>query len=167
MKVYFASPLFSEAERTFNLALTQKLETLGLTVFLPQRDGVEAGKPPYDVMSKEERRKAMFELDRGMIRSSDIFLIVLDGRVPDEGACVELGIAYACKQEGHGKPHLIGLHTDMRAAFLDAHLNPMVKVPLDHLARTVDNLLAYVADLSKIDKDSARDVAKLVRQKLG
>lgn len=36
----------------------------------------------------------MFIMDRDKILEADIFLFILDGRVPDEGACVELGIAY-------------------------------------------------------------------------
>jgi Nucleoside 2-deoxyribosyltransferase len=84
--VYLAGPLFSEAERCFNLELTHRLEALGFEVFLPQQDGVERDRPPYDTMAPEERRRAMFELDRSRILDSDVFLIVLDGRVPDEGA---------------------------------------------------------------------------------
>ena len=64
MKIYFAGPLFSEAEKRFNLALTGRLESAGFEVFLPQRDGVEKDKPPYNVMEPDERRRAMFELDR-------------------------------------------------------------------------------------------------------
>ena len=48
-------------------------------------------------MTPEERRHAMFRLDRDTILTYDVFLFVLDGRVPDEGACVELGIAYCHK----------------------------------------------------------------------
>lgn len=94
MLIYLAGPLFSEAERRFNSQLTEKLETLGFRVFLPQRDGVEREKPPYDAMTPEERRHATFHLDKAKITEADVFLFVLDGRVPDEGACVELGIAY-------------------------------------------------------------------------
>ena len=43
----------------------------------------------------------------------------MDGRVPDEGACVEIGIVYAL---GKG---CIGLKTDARGAFEGAD-NPMV-----------------------------------------
>ena len=93
MLIYFAAPLFSEAERRFNLDLTTELESLGFRVFLPQRDGVDRDSPPYDAMTPEERRKAMFELDKSKIIAADVFLFVLDGRVPDKGACVELGIA--------------------------------------------------------------------------
>jgi nucleoside 2-deoxyribosyltransferase len=38
MKIYFAGPLFNEAEKSFNLRLTEKLEKLNHKVFLPQRD---------------------------------------------------------------------------------------------------------------------------------
>ncbi len=98
MLIYFAGPLFSEAEKAFNLRLTERLEQDNFTVFLPQRDGVERDKPPYYRMSAEERRRAMFELDKRKVFECDIFLFVLDGRVPDEGACVELGLAHAHKE---------------------------------------------------------------------
>ncbi|MEO0490614.1 MAG: nucleoside 2-deoxyribosyltransferase domain-containing protein, partial [Cyanobacteria bacterium J06659_2] len=66
-KLYFAAPLFSTAELRFNQALTEQLERLDYQVFLPQRDGVERDKPPYDKMSREARRQAMFELDTAQI----------------------------------------------------------------------------------------------------
>jgi nucleoside 2-deoxyribosyltransferase len=139
--IYFAGPLFSEAERRFNFELTEKLEALDFRVFLPQRDGVERETPPYDAMSPEERRHATFHLDKSMILESDIFLFVLDGRVPDEGACVELGIAYCQKEMQNIEKLLIGLHTDPRAAFMSARLNPMVSVPLDCVAEDEETLL--------------------------
>src|SRR5947209_7405138 len=117
MLIYFAAPLFSRAERLFNENLTQRLEAQGFTVFLPQRDGVERDKPPYSSMTPEERRQAIFNLDKQQIFACDIFLFLLDGRVPDEGTCVELGMAY-CQRELQGsKKLLIGLQTDSRAAF--------------------------------------------------
>ena len=152
MLVYFAAPLFSAAERAFNERLTERLENEGFRVFLPQRDGVEKHRPPYDAMPPEERRRAMFELDRGKILDADVFLFVLDGRVPDEGGCVELGIAHA---HGHltGAPKLlVGLHTDARAAFPASKLNPMVRVPLDEIAedegRLIDLLRSHRHDVA-------------------
>jgi nucleoside 2-deoxyribosyltransferase len=139
--IYLAGPLFSEAERRFNLELAERLEALDFRVFLPQRDGVERGKPPYDAMTPEERRHAMFHLDRSMILESDVFLFVLDGRVPDEGACVELGIAYCQKELQDSEKLLIGLHTDPRAAFIGARLKPMVSVPMDCVADDEESLL--------------------------
>ena len=145
MLIYFAGPLFSEAERRFNLGLTQRLEATGFEVFLPQRDGAERNRPPYDAMTPEERRRAMFRLDRSRILDSDVFLFVLDGRVPDEGACVELGIAHCQKYLQNSEKLLIGLHTDTRAAFVSARLNPMVRVPLDYVVDDEQSLLEVLA----------------------
>jgi nucleoside 2-deoxyribosyltransferase len=96
-------PLFSKAQRRFNLQLTEKLEALGFRVFLPPRDGVQREASPYDAMTPEQRRNAMFRLDRRQILDCDVFLFVLDGRVAEEGACVESGIAYCQKYlQGRG-----------------------------------------------------------------
>ena len=152
MTVYFAGPLFSEAERRFNADLSIKLEAHGHKVFLPQRDGAESDKPPYDSMTKDERRKALFQLDRDQVFACDIFLFVLDGRVPDEGACVELGMAYADKLHRCPKRLLIGLHTDRRAAFLGSKLNPMLSVPLDRILNTEETLLECLGGVT-ISKD--------------
>jgi nucleoside 2-deoxyribosyltransferase len=97
MLIYFAAPLFCQAEKAFNLRLTGKLEERGFTVFLPQRDGVDSSTPPYNEMTNDELRQAIFAVDQHKGLEADIFLIVLDGRVPDEGACVELGILYGQK----------------------------------------------------------------------
>ena len=144
--IYFAGPLFSAAERRFNLELTHTLEALGFHVFLSQRDGVERERAPYDTMTTEERRHAMFHLDRTKILDSDVFLFVLDGRTPDEGACVEFGIAHCQKHLRDGEKLLIGLHTDTRVAFVDARLNPMVRVPLDCVVDDEETLLRLLAE---------------------
>ena len=141
MLVYFAGPLFSEAERRFNQRLTGRLEGLGFEVFLPQRDGVEREKPPYDAMTPEERRQATFYLDKTKILEAEVFLFVLDGRVPDEGACVELGLAYCYKELRQAGKLLVGLQTDSRAAFPGSKLNPMVRVPLQYVAEDEEALL--------------------------
>jgi hypothetical protein len=143
--IYLAGPLFSAAERRFNLGLTQRLEAVGFEVFLPQRDGAERDRPPYDAMTPEERRHAMFRLDRSRILDSDVFLFVLDGRVPDEGACVELGIAHCQKYLQNGEKLLVGLHTDIRAAFIGGRLHPMVRVPLDYVVDDEETLLRVLA----------------------
>lgn len=141
MLIYFAAPLFSQAERDHNLQLTGKLEERGFTVFLPQRDGVEINKPPYDDMGHEERGRAIFAIDRDKVLEADILLIILDGRVPDEGACVELGIAYSHKYLLKQPKLLIGLLTDIRARYLDAKLNPMVHSALDTLVDNENDLI--------------------------
>ncbi len=116
-------------------------------MFLPQRDGVERDKPPYDKMPAEEKRRRLFETDRDEVLDADIFLFVLDGRVPDEGAAVELGIAYAHKYLLSVTKMLIGLYTDVRASFVNAKLNPMLKVPLDYIVEDEEVLLTLMGGL--------------------
>ena len=144
MLIYYAAPLFCQAERTFNLSLTKKLEERGFTVFLPQRDGIESSKPPYNNMSDDERRQAIFVLDRDKILEADVFLFVLDGRFPDEGACVELGIAYSQKHLLGRDKLLVGLQTDSRAAFLEAKLNAMIHGSLDAITGHEENLITVL-----------------------
>ena len=117
-KVYFAGPLFNQSEKDFNLKITELLEEYGYEVFLPQRDGMEAAL--FEGKSEEELTEMIFSLDEGKVRGSDILFMNLDGRVPDEGACVELGIAYASGKRCYG------FKTDTRAAERGMDLNPMI-----------------------------------------
>ena len=117
-KVYFAAPLFSEAEREYNLMLAELLEEYGYEVFLPQRDGLLATE--LEGKTGEEKTQMIFEKDVEHVLEADIVFMLLDGRVPDEGACIELGIAYA-----NGK-RCYGFKTDSRSAELDLELNPMI-----------------------------------------
>jgi len=148
MLIYFAAPLFCQAERAFNLQLTLELEEREFTVFLPQRDGVELGKPPYDEMSGDELCRAIFALDRDKVLEADILLFVLDGRVPDEGACVELGIAYGQTHLLQREKLLIGLQTDMRTAyaFTGTKLNALIHGALDTVADNETDLLAALEE---------------------
>ena len=144
MLIYFAAPLFCEAEKAFNLRLTEELEGRGFSVFLPQRDGVESSQPPYNEMTNEEQSQAIFSLDRDKILEADIFLFILDGRVPDEGACVELGIAHSQKNLLQHEKLIIGLHTDSRSASLGAKLNAMVHGSFDCITDNENNLIDVI-----------------------
>jgi nucleoside 2-deoxyribosyltransferase len=155
MLIYFAGPLFSQAELKFNADLAAEFENLGYEVFLPQRDGVESSKPPYNEMSRDERRKATFEIDRDKIVEADVFMVILDGRVPDEGAAVELGMAYMDKRLTHPNKYLVGLQTDVRAAFMHSRLNPMLRVPLDLITETTEEL---IADLGRYKKEAPQSL---------
>ena len=117
-KVYFAAPLFSQMEKDYNLELTKVLEDHGYEVFLPQRDGYLAAE--LEGKSEEEKTEMIFEKDVSEILKADIVLMNLDGRVPDEGACVELGIAYANNKRCYG------VKTDVRSIQKDMDLNPMI-----------------------------------------
>lgn len=141
MLLYLAAPLFSVAERAFNAVLTTDMERVGMDVFLPQRDGVDATRAPYDTTSREQRRRATFLLDREQVFACDVFLVVTDGRVPDEGAAVELGMAHAHRElTGHHR-RILALHTDVRRTFAHAALNPMISQALDVVHRSTGDLL--------------------------
>ncbi|MCR5067834.1 MAG: nucleoside 2-deoxyribosyltransferase [Erysipelotrichaceae bacterium] len=96
-RIYFAAPLFSDSERAYNLKIVAILESYGYEVFLPQRDGFLA--PELEGYTEEEKLKVIFEKDRDEVLKADIVFVLLDGRVPDEGACVELGMAYAAVRD--------------------------------------------------------------------
>jgi len=128
-KVYFAAPLFSQGEREYNLMLTNLLESYGYEVFLPQRDGYLA---PNMTESQEEVIATIFRRDLEEVLKADIIFIMLDGRAPDEGACVELGIGYA-----RGK-RCYGFKTDSRSVEFGLDLNPMITGCLEKLFYDLD-----------------------------
>ncbi len=94
------------------------LENHGYEVYLPQRDGFEAAK--LDGKSEEEKSRLIFDKDVSEIMAADILFMVLDGRVPDEGACVELGIGYSNNKRCYG------VKSDTRSIELDLDINPML-----------------------------------------
>lgn len=117
-KIYFAGPLFCQSEKDYNLKITKLLEKKGYKVFLPQRDGFEAVQ--FKNKTSEEVSKMIFQKDVNEIIGADVFFMVLDGRVPDDGACVELGIAYSNNKDCYG------LKTDARSLELNLDLNPLI-----------------------------------------
>lgn len=129
-KVYFAAPLFSQSERDYNLMLTKVLEDYGYEVFLPQRDGFLA--PELEGLTEEELTKKIFDKDVSEVLNADIVFMLLDGRVPDEGACVEVGIAYA-----NGK-RCYGFKTDARSVEINLDLNPMITGCFTKLFKDLD-----------------------------
>ncbi len=143
MKIYFAGPLFSEAEREFNVKITKELRKEGFDVFLPQEHSENIEIPDTD----EKRRKLLtgfFTKDIEAIDDSDILLIVLDGRVPDEGACFELGYAYA-----RGKI-CVGLKTDSRVSEMGTD-NAMIVGSLgDNIAKDSESLTTMLKSIRAI-----------------
>ncbi len=117
-RVYIAGPLFNQGEKDFNLRVAEVLEAHGYEVFLPQRDGIEAAM--LEGKSEEELTEMIFALDAEEVAKADIIFMNIDGRVPDEGACVELGIAYASGKRCYG------FKTDTRAVEIGLEINPMI-----------------------------------------
>jgi nucleoside 2-deoxyribosyltransferase len=109
MKVYFAGPLFTTPERTWNAEVTSALRAAGHEVFLPQEK--EPGKSGSGI----------FATDVGGIDWADVLVAITDGPDPDAGTAWEIGYAF-----GTGKPVVL-VRTDFRALAGDAgDYNPML-----------------------------------------
>lgn len=127
LKIYCAGPLFNPKEREDMNSIATILETAGYTVFLPQRDGLELARllpvlTERDISEKEASivlNNAIFSLDVFEIIDSDGVILNINGRVPDEGAMVEAGIAWA-----HGKPIVIFKNDDR--SLIQGNCNPLV-----------------------------------------
>ena len=137
-RIYVAGPLFSEAEKQYNEYLSKCLEDMGFETFLPQRDGYELSELLANGDSESVAMGKIFKRDISEIQKSDIVVFVMDGRVPDDGACVEIGYAYAMGKE------CIGLKTDPRTLMSDLD-NPMILGALkDRIARNLKELEEFL-----------------------
>lgn len=105
-------------KKEYNLKIASILEDYGYEVFLPQRDGFEG--IDFTGKTDQEITEIIFTKDRDEILKADILFAVLDGRVPDEGACIEIGIAYASGKRCYG------IRNDIRSAERGMDLNPMI-----------------------------------------
>ena len=65
-RVYFAGPLFNQAEKNFNVEIAAVLEEYGYEVFLPQRDGIKAAQ--LEGKSEEELIRMIFDLDSSEVK---------------------------------------------------------------------------------------------------
>jgi nucleoside 2-deoxyribosyltransferase len=145
MKVYIAAPMFSNAEKEFNVHIADQLAGLGYDTYLPQRDGGEAAALVRQGMDEDSVRRRIYETDRAAISECAALVFVLDGRVPDEGACVELGMAVAL-----GKP-CVGLQTDCRRFGGTDSNNLMIDYSLAWIAHSVPEFTARLPEwLAKI-----------------
>jgi len=134
--LYFAAPLFSEAERSFNKDVTQELEQW-VDVYLPQRDGgLMSELLNYGVPPKIAARR-VFNLDMDAIQRSDYIIAILDGRAIDEGVAFELGIAFAQSKR------CIGLQTDCRRLAAWGN-NPMISGALEIIFASVNELISWI-----------------------
>jgi nucleoside 2-deoxyribosyltransferase len=84
-KLYLAGPLFTLAERNFNVELTAALRQFdNIQVWLPQEH-----EP------RENTAKSIFDLDVQGVKWCNTIVANMDGPDPDSGTCWEVGCAYA------------------------------------------------------------------------
>jgi len=145
MNLYFAAPLFCDSERAFNARLAAAIEALGYDVFLPQRDGLEKDST-LELLGGEAWAEKIFNLDRDAVLACDVLLCILDGRVPDEGMGVELGLAYADRLHHSKHRNILGYSSDFRV-FSPAGLNAMLTGALDEVVRDEAALLERLREI--------------------
>jgi nucleoside 2-deoxyribosyltransferase len=134
--VYLAAPLFSTNEQRWNVSLRNKLSEF-CDVYLPQEDGALLVDLVATGMPVQEAKSTIFARDLEAIERCDILLLVMDGRVIDEGASFELGYAYS-----RGKI-CIGLKTDVRS-LLSIGDNPMIECALREIFRDMNEVSEWI-----------------------
>lgn len=120
MKIYIAAPLFNQMELERNERIDKRLQELGYTTYLPQRDGGRFAELIHAGMDPIKAGEEIYRKDIEAVTNCDIVLFLFDGRVPDEGACFELGVAVALNKKCYG------LCTDVRS-FIEGNQNLMLK----------------------------------------
>ena len=86
VKVYFAGPLFTTPERTWNAEVASALRAAGHEVFLPQEK--EPGKDG----------RGIFAADVAAIDWADGLVAIMDGPDPDSGTAWEVGYAFGTRK---------------------------------------------------------------------
>jgi nucleoside 2-deoxyribosyltransferase len=128
VRLYLAAPLFTEAERAFNLVLARALEAEGHQIYLPQRDTPET--------QAADRTTTIFYANLAALRKADAIVAVCDGSQVDDGAAWEIGYAYGKNIQ------IFGLRTDVRIVQrADESVNLMVLESLSELSPTIEQLI--------------------------
>ncbi len=128
MKIYLAGPLFTEAERAFNLELAHLLEKEGHEVYLPQRDTPAASGPG--------RTATIFRANLTGLKHADSVVAICDGPQVDDGTAWEIGYAWG------RNIRVYGLRTDSRVVQQqDERINLMILESLDGFSSSVSQLI--------------------------
>lgn len=144
MKLYFAGPLFTTPERSWNAEVTAALRAAGHEVFLPQEK-----EPGLD-------GAGIFATDVGGIDWADGLVAIMDGPAPDSGTCWEVGYAFGLKK------WIVLVRTDIRALAGSAgDYSPMlteaatirVDLPAASTLQVIDKILGALA---RIEAGSTR-----------
>lgn len=140
LKIFIAGPLFSQAEREFNLKVDEFLREHGFETFLPQREVSEL----WGRVRKPGRRayRTIYEEDLQGLEQADVVVAILDGPDVDSGTAFEVG--YACAR---GKP-VIGIKTDVRIFTQNEEVNNMLAQGARTLVKDLAGLLKEIKKYS-------------------
>lgn len=133
-RIYYAASLFNEAEREFNRKVVAMIHDLGYSTWFPQEDvGLLTDFIEKDGMTLEQARTHIFDLNIEEVQRADLVVFCLDGRVPDEGACIEAGIAWGMNKR------IVALKTDFRDGEPGGN-NIMIDGIVAEVANSIDQL---------------------------
>jgi len=149
VKIYFAGPLFSEAERNWIRSTKEQIE----------RTAKEHQKEinvisPYGLITQEEidalaesAKHEIFSRCKSHLEDSDLVVALLDGAQVDDGTAWEIGYYYASKR---GK--IIGIRTDFRRAGESegAQVNAMIECSCDRIVRNAEELMKVLIEAIKV-----------------
>jgi len=128
VRIYFAGPLFTAAERDWKAAFVGALRSGDHEVFLPQEQ--EPGRDAAGI----------FSTDVAGIDWADCIVAIMDGADPDSGTCWEVGYAYR-------KKPIVLVRTDIRRnAGYNSMLSESATIRVDLLAAPVELVARDVLD---------------------
>ena len=136
--IYYAGPLFTDAERAWNAANAQRLKNAlpGIDLRLPQDFCAHLAsnqKPDY---------AAIFLACRTHLEAAQVVVAVVDGADADSGTAWEMG--YAC---GRGIP-VIALRTDWRPAE-DGAANCMLSRSAQRVCTNLEEVIVALGEILK------------------
>lgn len=124
--IYIAGPLFSEADRAFDVQIAAVCESLDFTTFLPHRDA--------QVRPLPENATRLFLDNVLALDRADLVVANLDGVDVDSGTAWEIGRKFG--SDGL----IIGIRTDLRPSELGLRVNLMIARSVHSLVTTLDEL---------------------------
>ena len=149
-KIYFASPLFSMSEQSFNEQVVEYIrESIpGAEVYLPQENESINDKSGY------ADSEMIANGDNKYLEEADILVAVLDGQTVDVGVAAEVGYFYSMN-----KP-ILGLYTYSRQG---TYGNQQKIDALDEIAESQFSYInLYLVGLIKMRGDIFTRVEELV-----
>jgi nucleoside 2-deoxyribosyltransferase len=182
-KIYCAGPLFNNKEKEEMQEIANIIELNSYEVFLPQRDGFEffnlfSAFTNLGITEEVARRilnKAIFTLDVFQVLNCQGLILNMNGRVPDEGAMVEAGIAWSAGKK-------IVIYKNDARTLLNGNDNPLVVglsnfnivKQIEDIPQAFSDLPAFANNNSKIIETIALNnsyiqgerIASLARQNL-
>jgi nucleoside 2-deoxyribosyltransferase len=139
MKLYYAAPLFTRAEKDFNNSVVETLRNEGFNVLFPQEF---TSLIPKNV----EFFKKAFESCLKHIAESDVVVAIVDGPDADSGTCFEMGYAFAKNIP------IIAIRTDFRASEengVNLMISQCTRLFLQNTAMTISELVSQIVIMLK------------------